>query len=121
MHMNWEQLLHNQVLHGDGFFVSYNPMSGHEAFGRIGNMLQELGGISDKYTLEEGRPEETALVIEGDHRNTYHILNGDFREDYEVLVPQGLEACLKFYHDHRAERSNWSTEVADEAMKEAGY
>lgn len=74
----------NFVLDGDKFFVSFNPAA-----------------LASDTT--EG---ETALV----HGNKYYILNGDFRDSYTSLVPQGLEACLRFYRQQSAHaQSTWTS------------
>ena len=85
----------NNVLDGDGFYISYNPSPNFLGFGFFGS---------------DGGQSETALVKTAvGARSTFYILNGDFRRDYEKLVPQGFDACLAFYNSQKAEhRSSWS-------------
>jgi len=90
----------NEVLIGEGFFISYNSNPG-------GGFLVFQG---------DGGSDETALVNNGDPDNEYRILNGDFREEFEAIIDQGFEACLEFYNKREAENgSSWSTEKASEA------
>ena len=85
----------NELLEGDGFFISYNPAPG--------------AGIP--MFASDNNSDETALVKPEDPDNEYRILNGDFREGYKKLVPLGFQACLEFY-EMAAEKnlgSSWST------------
>lgn len=103
---DWKDLGTNQVLHGDGFFISYNPdtTAGHGgALTMLGNVL---GG-----DLKDG--EETALVKKGAKKNTYSILTGDWRKEYEALVDKGYDACYKFFKEHKEFANNWSTREED--------
>lgn len=84
----------NEVLKGEGFFVSYNPNPGGDFL-----PFQSDGGSS-----------ETALVKPDDSDNKFRILNGDYRKKYEELAPQGFEACLNFYNGESVKNdSSWST------------
>lgn len=88
----WEDMGHNMVLIGKGFFISYNPNAG--------------GSIFDMMLGESGLYEETALCVDDESSivgTSYYILNGDFRKEYEALLPKGLKACLKFYKSKRKE------------------
>ena len=77
----------NEVLDGDGFYVSYADTSG--MFGWSG----------------DGDGIETALVKDGQ----FKILNGDYRAQYEKLVPEGFDACLRFYQQQSAHAdSSWT-------------
>lgn len=78
----------NFSLQGDGFFVSYNP-------------------DPDAADTDEG---ETAIVCD----EGYLILNGDFRSSYENLVPQGLDACKRFYQQQAAYANSRWTRVKKE-------
>lgn len=79
----------NFVLEGAGFYISFNPCPGGGSF----------------FGSDDGGP-ETALC-EGDN---FHILNGDYRAQYEKLLPQGLEACMRFYAQQSAHAdSSWSS------------
>jgi hypothetical protein len=81
---------------GDGFTISY-----------ISSSLN-VGGIS--FFSGDGGGAETALIDErGGKRGKCLILNGDWREAYRSLLPQGYDACLAFYEDHKKDyRSSWS-------------
>jgi len=84
----------NEILEGDGFYISYNPNPG------MGISLFDGDDHSD----------ETALVKEDDTENRYRILNGDYRKEYEKLAPLGFEKCLKFYNKESIDNgSSWST------------
>jgi len=109
--VGWEETgAGNEVLRGEGFFVSYRG-SMHEPTGMLG-ALNALGGV---FGLET-KSEETALCRPNETAK-YLVLNGDFREEYEAAVPKGLAACLAVYEKHKAEcRSDWSM---DEFAKEA--
>lgn len=81
----------NLLLRGDGFFISYASSAG----------LRRLGALGS-----DNGSDETALCKDG----KYHILNGDFRAAYERLVPEGFEACKKFYDQQSAHAdSSWSS------------
>lgn len=80
----------NSILHGDGFYISFNPSPGC--------------GVSF-FSSDDGGP-ETALCYD----DRFDILNGDFRDAYERLVPSGLDACKKFYAQQSAHAdSSWTT------------
>lgn len=84
----------NEILEGDGFFISYNPRpwSGFSIF------------------KSDNNSDETALVKEDDPDNKYRILNGDFRKEYKRLAPLGFKACLDFYNEIKTKHdSSWST------------
>lgn len=80
----------NEVLVGDGFYVSFVTGAATAAW---------AGGI---FASDRGE-DETALCIDGD----FFILNGDFRKEYEELAPRGKDACLAFYRSQN-DRSSWS-------------
>ena len=78
-------------LQGDGFYISYNADLSASVFGSL-------------FDSDDGGP-ETALCKDG----KFHILNGDYRVQYEKLVPQGFDACKKFYDQQSAHSdSMWS-------------
>ena len=82
----------NYILRGDGFFISFNPDPSASMLGSI-------------FGSDDGGP-ETALCYEGE----YYILNGDYRDAYERLLPQGYDACKRFYDQQSAHAdSSWST------------
>lgn len=88
----------NSCLDGEDFYISYNEMP----WAGVGFMASDTGGG------------ETAIVIVIDDHAKFFILNGDFRNDYAPLVPKGIEACLDFYDNHRAEHgSSWSSDFGD--------
>lgn len=92
----------NEILDGDGFFVSYNP---NPAGGNsLCTMLGKLAAVTTGDGAFAIQQPETALVVDG----KFMILNGDFRQDYEGLVPQGLEACKTFFKS-QDDVSVWST------------
>jgi hypothetical protein len=86
----WIDQFPNQVLAGDGFYISYN----------------ETTIIFGSFFSSDDVGPETALCYNG----RFDILNGDFREAYERLVPEGLEACKRFYQQQSAHfASKWTT------------
>lgn len=88
----------NEVLDGDGFYISYNPSARNDIFGVFASLIGE----------EDESTEETALL---DRSGVWYILKGDFRKEYLKAAPKGLEACLKVYNKHKAtKRSGWSTD-----------
>ena len=88
----------NELLYGEGFFISYNP---------------KPGGNIPSFEADN-RGDETALVVPGDKKE-YRILNGDFRKEYLELVPKGLEACIKFFDENEPEHgSSWTTPIREE-------
>jgi len=84
----------NYILEADDFYISYAPNAG--------------SGIS--FFGSDDGDVETALVKKNrDARGTFYILNGDWREDYERLLPEGFDACKRFYEEKKDEhRSSWS-------------
>jgi hypothetical protein len=86
----------NERIEGDGFNISYLPSSK--------STIKIFSG-------DNGGTEETAIVFRHPEldENIYLILNGDFRADYRELVPQGLEACIKFYLSKPELHSSWSS------------
>ena len=90
----------NEILEGDGFYISYNSNPGEGL-----SMFQGDGGS-----------DETALVNPDNPDNEYRILNGDFRAEFEAIIEQGIVACLKLYNEQKVENgSSWSTEKASKA------
>lgn len=82
----------NEILSGDGYYVSYNGNPG--------------GGIA-MFAGDDGA--ETALNVGGN----FYILNGDFRAEYEAAFDAGADAMLAVYAKHKAEhRSSWSEDAA---------
>lgn len=101
----WEHLpiRGNYVLHADGFFISYQPMTGG-LVAKIAFFIGDTGGA------------ETALVREQGGDYDYRILNGDWRKEYEALVPKGWDACLAFYTEMKAQHgSSWSDDLCEAA------
>jgi len=83
----------NELLNGEGFYISYNPApcAGLSCF------ESDTGGS------------ETALVIPNDPETEFRILNGDFRKDYKSLAPDGVAGCLAFYERMKPTHdSSWS-------------
>lgn len=105
--MAWEKISKNEVLRGEGFFISFLPSSGREVFSDFGPFGHFFSGDNDGGS-------ETAIVVPNGENNRYYILNGDFREAYESLVPKGKEACIAFYNQHPENHSSWSTRVPEE-------
>lgn len=95
------------------FFISYNPSAADlpemDVLGDLAQLLTALMGEPDKDF--SNRKEETALIKRNDNGiHKYSILRGDFRKQYEHLLPEGYEACLKFFKQHEDEYgSDWST------------
>ena len=84
----------NELLEGDGFYISYNSNPG--------------GGIS--LFQGDNNSDETALVKEDDPDNKFRILNGDFREQFEAIIECGFEDCLALYNKLSGDHdSSWST------------
>ena len=84
----------NQVLNGDGFYISYATGAGLAVIGLFGS---------------DDDSDETALVVPNDAGGKdFFILNGDYRADYEKLTPEGLDACKAFYETHKDKVSSWS-------------
>ena len=98
MKAKWESMggiSGNEVLVGDGFYVSYMPPGG-------GAVLTRL------FDADDGGS-ETALCIRGDKKTAYFILNGDFRAEYEKAIALGLDACKAVFTKHESKhRSSWS-------------
>lgn len=85
----WGMQSDNEVLGGDGFFVSYNA--------NTGSKISCFAG--------DGEGDETALV-KGDK---FYILNGDFRKEYSELVEKDYGKCKKFFDSKKAKyQSSWS-------------
>lgn len=99
----------NEVLNGDGFYVSYNARTGADGLSALIGLVA-ASMIGNDAMAEPA--EETALCV--DHpggRPEWLILNGDFRKDYEGIAPLGLSACLEFYRSQKdSAKSPWSTE-----------
>ena len=86
MKPEWRKNRGNEVLNGDGFYISFNP----------------------KPVLWPDNGAETALVLPPPTWKCL-ILNGDYRKEYGALVEQGYEACLAFYESKKSTaRSSWS-------------
>jgi hypothetical protein len=82
----------NQVLDGDGFYISFVACTRSV----IGMFDGDDGGA------------ETALVKNG----KFYILNGDWREQYEGAVNDGFDACFAIYTTHKdTNKSSWSNEA----------
>lgn len=78
----------NELLNGNGFFISYNP-----------NPCSEIEAWHS-----DNKSAETALVYKG----RYYILNGDFRKQYLEVYEQGIEKCLEIFKQNEAHKSSWS-------------
>lgn len=86
----------NEVVHGDGFYISYNPFTG----GSI------LGSFFDS---DDGQA-ETALCITNGASIRFLILNGDFRSEYRERI-ESLDDCIAFFESQKDEHgSSWSEE-----------
>lgn len=83
----------NELLSGEGFFISYQDFS--NGF---------IGGVGGVFGPDDGKSPETALCKGG----KFYILNGNFKEEYEKLVPEGYEACYAFYKANIENKSSWS-------------
>lgn len=81
----------NVVLDGGDFSISFASAAG----------LRRMGALFDG----DGS-DETALISP---KGEFFILNGDYRESYEQLVPEGYDACKRFYDQQAAHaQSSWS-------------
>lgn len=99
----------NEILHGEGFYISYNPRTG------VGNPLSEV--LSGLTGFPHGLAETALCVNPDDSTNRkWYILEGDFRKEYAAVAHEGLEACMKVYQKNILHRSEWST---DEPLKES--
>ena len=91
--IKWNALAHNQVLSGNGFYISFNSLPGEFI----------LSFRSDDDSCE------TALVKRVGGHKRFYILNGDFRKEYEKLVSKGFKACMEFFRSKEKEhKSSWS-------------
>ena len=101
---NWTKKRDNEVLDGEGFYISFLPEE------RPVDPISEIcSGIARAVTGEAEYVEsltETALVK--DH--IFYILNGDFRKEYEGIIDQGFDTCLALYNSQKEDHSSvWST------------
>lgn len=92
----------NELLQADGWYVSYNKTAGASKEDALGDLAQLIGGIF----TGEGEPQEETALYDG---KKWRILKGDYRKEYEQAFPDWDE-CLKVYHKHIANRSEWSTD-----------
>ena len=89
-------LHHNEIMPGDGFFVSF-----------VADTSATIGGAM----FAGDTAAETALVVPADIEAKYRILNGDHRRGYEEAVKGGLKGCLAYYDKHKtALKSSWSSD-----------
>lgn len=115
MKKEWKLNNGNEVLIGDGFYISYNPdCSSSATMKQINSLGHEMGKLIGE--IIEKRPgSETALVhindINSNFDRTYFILNGDFRDQYFDLFDKGFEACHKFFESKPEFHSGWSTKI----------
>ena len=105
----------NTLLHGDGFYISYNPNTSRhpdKVKAAAADLIADLLFLIDGQKRTNTEP-ETALMLDG--RGTpSRILVGDFRAEYEQAIGEGFAACLAVYEKHRAaHRSPWSTDEED--------
>ena len=91
----------NEVMMGDGFYVSYNPNTKSTPLAKVVDELLSL-------LVGEGGGEETALYCKKD--DNFYILDGDFREGYKDLIQQGFESCKAYFNEQvkKGHRSNFS-------------
>lgn len=76
---NWIKGKYNNVLHGDGFYISY------------------------KFTAQPDKPNdirfnETALCFNIGSYTHYLILLGDWTREYEDRIDKGFKSCLDLYY-----------------------
>ena len=101
----WVQNKTNQVLRGDGFYISYNPKTDGDSFSDILTKIVQAIGGKDFETTRGG--EETALYDGA----CWRILSGDFRGEYLEAFPGGLKACVSVYEKNKKKHRNpWSTD-----------
>lgn len=92
--VKWKRLERNEILTGDGFYISYNPKPCFDS-----NFIKSDGGQA-----------ETALCIRRSGKNHWLILNGDFRREYEAAFLIGLGACLSVWTKYKeTHASTWSS------------
>ncbi len=108
----WEKsIVGNEVLDGDGFYISFNENKYNSVvLAPFHTALTTLTGDDRFMEISE----ETALCVD----RKYYILRGDFRKEYEELVPKGLNACMKFYKKNKKKyQSVWSTDAKIKKIK----
>lgn len=92
---HWKQgSANNEVLHFDGFFLSYATR-----VNEFDLLLNTLGQIKDD---NMNRP-ETAIVIDDKTKmfgRRHLILYGDWRNELAACADNGLEACIQFFENH---------------------
>lgn len=76
----------NQILSGDGFYVSYNDRD-----------ISIYGGV-------------TTALVKG-QMERFYILNGDHRQAFTPLITQGFNACLGYYREHLGESNKRSDKL----------
>lgn len=79
----------NDVVNGDGFYVSYN---------RIDTSVYGC---------------DTTALVRG-QMEAFYILDGDHRAGYALLVPEGFEACMGYF-EANIERINARSERPEAA------
>ena len=95
----------NNILKGDGFYISYNADTRNSIMG--GFFAGERDG------------QETALVRKEDGDRIFRILNGDWREQYANVFAGGFDACLKLFEENKkVDGSIWSTRECDRATSD---
>jgi len=85
----------NELLQGEGFYISYNP--------------SPCDNIAGSFFSSDGGGAETALAVDSEGQKVWMILNGDYRKAYQAAFPD-KEACIKVYKKHIEHRSSWSSD-----------
>ena len=92
----------NDLLKGDGFYVSYRANEAPDIFG-----IHAIATLFGDPCGTEPWAGETALYSPD---GVWMILQGDYRREYATAVPQGFAACEAVYRANIAARSAWSTD-----------
>lgn len=77
----WESMGANEVLHREGFYISYNP---------------------NTYDIPGKKSPETALCVD----DKFYILKGDFRKEYEKV--EDYKSSKEIFDKNIKHKSSWS-------------
>lgn len=111
--MNWIKIDNNEVIEGANFYISFAPGNVRPE-DPLSVMILGLAEMltGDMSTSAEGETALCCLAAFPGVTNAFFVLDGDYRKAYEELLPQGLDACLKFYFAQpRSSRSPFTSFV----------